>query len=316
MEWWVYLLIAVGVFIVLPYILMIFVVPPIIYNVTLCKRKPDTFSEEAMFRNKDEQIVQMYEEGRAWREKFAENRQRVEITSDGFKIVGEYYDFGSDKCVLIAGGRLDTRSFGAYYAEIYRKQGYNVLIQDPRCHGESSGVNYGGGIAEKADNLALIKYAHDKLGNKEISLHGVCLGAQSWVLLAGNGQLPEYVKTMVVDGLFLSLFNMFRMHTLRYKQPTFPFMFIFRSIVKHKTGGDILKEAPIKAVKHVQIPILFIAGVKDQFVSQEKSQRLYDECGSPKKKLVWMKEGIHAHLRINNVEMYDLAVKSFLEENR
>ena len=60
------------------------------------------------------------------------------------------------------------------------------------------------------------------------------------------------------------------------------------------------------------MPILFLYGRQDIFSLPEKSQKLYDTCTSLHKKIVWFDKGAHSHLRINNKEAYDNAIKEFV----
>ena len=75
-----------------------------------------------------------------------------------------------------------------------------------------------------------------------------------------------------------------------------------------------IREArPIRVIGKVKTPILFLHGRKDAFSLPKRAEELYVACNAPKE-LVWMDEGSHSHLRINNQELYDGSIKAFLQK--
>ena len=73
---------------------------------------------------------------------------------NGLKLVGEWFDYGFDKTVIILPGRRETLVYSYYYAQPYKELGINVLVIDQRAHGLSEGTYSTCGIKE-ADDVKL-----------------------------------------------------------------------------------------------------------------------------------------------------------------
>jgi len=258
--------------------------------------------------------VEMWKIANDWKDLYAHSHQGVVVQSDGFGLIGDYYDFGNDKCVIIAPGRNETGIYSLYFAEPYRKAGYNVLVFDPRAHGLSTGELSYCGIGEANDVMAFAKHAHDNLHNQSLVLHGVCIGGGSIALLMGGNEAPSYVKGIVLDGLFTSFYEQFKNHLTEGGHPVWPVMTCLRIIIRKKTRCDIKKQAPIEAVKRIQTPTLLLAGEKDIYSRPDKTKKLFEALASTKKKLIWFKKGAHSHLKINDEQGYETAIVDWLKE--
>ena len=84
-------------------------------------------------------------------------------------------------------------------------------------------------------------------------------------------------------------------------------------LARLESGMKIREARPIRVIGKVKTPILFLHGRKDAFSLPKRAEELYAACNAPKE-LVWMDEGSHSHLRINNQELYDGSIKAFLQK--
>ena len=57
---------------------------------------------------------------------------------------------------------------------------------------------------------------------------------------------------------------------------------------------------------------MMISGLKDKYVSPEKTKMMFDKLKSKNKEYHYLKEGNHSHLRINQIEEYDKLVIDFI----
>ncbi len=310
-----YLIIGFVVFgLLLPFLVMLPLVPNVLWKFVLTRSRPDKWSREEWKEFKDEEIKAMHQAGNDFRAGHKDKCKEVSIVSEGYHLVGEYYDFGGKGCAIFLGGRCDTLVYTAFYADPYVKAGYNILIVDWRSHGLSEGNLFGAGIAETADSLAWIRFAHDELGNPEIVLHGVCIGGQSWLLTAAREDFPSYVKSIVADGLYLSFYRMFTSHVIKNHQFPWPFMPILRGIMKRRNHVDIKLDSVEFKGNLIKTPVLAIGGRQDQFVPNKETEEAVKRLGSEKKRCVFLLEGIHSHFRYRNQETYDQTVSEWLKE--
>lgn len=261
----------------------------------------------------NEEQLKMWNDGISWMEKHKDKIIEVQTENDGFKLYGEYFDFGCDRCVVIIPGRCESLMYSYYFAPPYEKAGFNVLVIDTRCHGKSDGIYNTIGVKESGDVLKWCELIHEKFNNKEIYFHGICIGTSSALFALSSKNCPEYVKGLVTEGCFVTFRETFKRHMKYDKRPLFPVLDLVMLHINKHTGTNVYKDTPISAIKKVRpdTRMLFLYGKLDKFSLPEKSQKLFDTCASSDKKLVWFDKGAHSHLRINNTEKYDNAIVDF-----
>ena len=283
-----------------------------VYNNQLVRTEPEKWGRVCSAPDNEEQW-KMWNDGIAWMEPNRSRITEVSVESDGFKLYGEYFDFGSDRCVIILPGRCESLIYSYYFAEPYEKAGFNILAVDTRCHGKSEGKYNTIGVKESHDVLKWAELVHDRFDNKEVYIHGICIGTSSGIFAMTNKNCPDYLKGLVTEGCFVSFRETFKRHMMADNRPLFPVLDMVMLLINKHTGTNVYKDKPIRAIKHINhnARILFLYGKKDIFSIPEKSQKLFDACAATDKQLVWFEKGGHSHLRINNTEEYDNAIIKF-----
>lgn len=317
MPVWGYVLIGIIDFLIISLAVMFIITYRITYKVFLdwlVRTTPDKWGRECSCVT-DADHVKMFETGLEWGD---ENRQyctEVSIVSDGLKLVGEYFDFGFDKCVLIEQGRAESLLYDYYFAKPYKEAGCNVLVIDTRANGKSEGKYVGVGIPESRDIPRWINYITETYpANKEFYIHGICIGSAAAVLAAAKDDFPTCVRAIIAEGTFHSFYESFKEHLIELHKPTFPIMMQIRLICKIHIGIDIKKQSPINCIDKIKVPFMLLCGKEDIYSRPAKCQSLFDKCSSEQKKIVWFDKGGHSHLRIINEEKYDNEVKTFIKE--
>ena len=283
-----------------------------VYNNQLVRTEPEKWGRVCSAPDNEEQL-KMWNDGIAWMEPNRSRITEVSVESDGFKLYGEYFDFGSDRCVIILPGRCESLIYSYYFAEPYEKAGFNILVVDTRCHGKSEGKYNTIGVKESHDVLKWAELVHDRFDKKEVYIHGICIGTSSGIFAMTNKNCPEYLRGLVTEGCFVSFRETFKRHMMADNRPLFPVLDMVMLLINKHTGTNVYKDKPIRAIKHINhnARILFLYGKKDIFSIPEKSQKLFDACAATDKQLVWFEKGGHSHLRINNTEEYDNAIIKF-----
>jgi esterase/lipase len=260
----------------------------------------------------NEEQVEMWNEGINWAEENNVYMVPVKTENEGFNLYGELYRFDDKKCVIILPGRCECLKYSYYFAKPYEESGVSVLVIDSRSHGQSDGKYTSAGVAESRDVIKWANFLIEK-GFEEIYIHGICVGAAAGILALSNKNCPKEIKGMVSEGCFVSFRETFKLHTKFDGHPSFPVTdLVMLQILKH-TKENVYKDKPINHIHKVKQKMLFICGEMDLFSKPEKSQLLFDKCGSDDKELIWLEDGAHSHLRINNKEKYDNSVKDFLK---
>jgi esterase/lipase len=286
-----------------------------VYKTQLVRTEPQKWARVCSAPENEEQL-EMWNKGIEWADLYRDKITEVKTQNDGFNLYGEYFDFGSDKCVIILPGRCESLIYSYYFAEPYRKAGFNVLVVDTRCHGKSDGIYNTIGVKESGDVIAWSKLLNEKFGIKEVWYHGICIGTASAIFAIIRKDCPDYVKGFVTEGCFVSFRETFKRHMMADNRPLFPVLDLVMLHINHHTKTNVYKDKPITAIKKVapEKRVLFLYGKQDIFSIPQKSQLLFNACNATDKKLVWFEKGGHSHLRINNTESYDNAIIDFLKD--
>lgn len=303
---------VIGIFLLSQVLLVLFVPPFVIYRVLLVRTKKSKWGRECSLTNDKEQ-VDMFEIGKQWIEKYKDCVSDVKIQNEGFNLVGMYFDFGAKKSVIIIAGRSESCLYSCYFAEPYRKSGYNVLAIDNRSHGLSDGKYNNIGYKEYSDILAWGKFLHDEKKNDSIVLHGICIGSATALYALVQENCPDYFKGMVADGMFTTFKESFKNHLKAPPITKELAISIMMILISAHSGHNAFKEGPINCIQKLKKPILFIYGKQDKFSTPKNALQNFEKCSAPKK-LVWFEKGVHSHLRINAVEKYDDSICDWLKE--
>ncbi len=264
----------------------------------------------------------------------AQTHRDVSITSfDGLKLHGTYFPAlshaestgrtedgeentsGAKKAVICFHGYTgEGLSNHVAIADYFLKRGYAMLMPDARAHGESEGDYIGFGCLDRQDALGWINWLIQEMGQDvEIMLHGTSMGGAT-VLMTSGLELPANVKGIVSDCGFTSPKEVFT-YVLNhmYHLPAFPAI-QGADLLNRKLAGYGMAECNAKyEVQKAKVPILFIHGSADTFVPCSMCHEIYDNCRSPKRKLI-IEGAAHAESYYKDMETYEKALTEFAEE--
>ena len=301
---------VLGVFLLFG-VLPTFLISNVIYTKLLIRVNKDTWSRNVSWDDEEQQ--RMFDIGEEWGNTYEKYRKRVSITSKGFRLVGEFFDFGNKKTAIIIPGRMEAGTYSYYFSEPYRKAGYNILAIDNRSHGLSEGRYNCVGLKEYADILNWIKYVHDDLGSEKIYIHGICIGSATALYALTDKNCPDYVEGMTADGMYINFAENFKNHLIELKKPLFPFTLEVMLMITLVAKKSPYKKSPINLINRLNKPILFIYSKEDTYSLPRLGQVLFDKCQS-EKRLEWFEHGRHSHVRINAQDKYDLVIQNFIKE--
>ena len=306
--WTVGILLGSGL---LLWIASFFVASYFVYTCTLRRRTKEQWSRE-MPDDIDPEQKPMYLAGLEWGKENAAFKKDVHIVSSGLSLYGEYYDFGSDRCAVILSGRTESLRYGYYFAVPYAKNGYNVLVLDPRGHGLSDGEFNTVGFEESKDAIAWVKHIRDTFGISSFVFHGICIGAAAGMLALSSPDAPDCIHGIVTEGMFPNFGESMKNHMIEKRKPVFPTFTFVDMWMKHYTGHS-MKYGPINVISGVRTPLLMLHSKEDLYSTPEYAEKLYSLSGSENKRLVWFPHGRHSMLRITDTELYDGSITEFLK---
>ena len=282
----------------------------ITFVTTLVRRNKQKWDRNLHF--KVEPQITMDGIGIEWMKENIQYKEDVHVVNGKINLYGEYFDFGSDKCVMILSGRTESLRYGYYFAKPYAESGYNVLVMDPRAHGNSDGVFNTLGREESKDDLQWIKFLSEEKGIKQIVLHGICIGAAGGMYTITNPQCPDCVAGIVTEGMFANFYESMRNHLIEFHTLVFPVMQTINLLHRICTGYT-MRKGPLDIIDTLDKPILMLHSKEDPYSTPDFAQKLYDKCGSKNKEIVWFPKGGHSVLRFIDTEKYDSSIKAFLK---
>ena len=282
-----------------------------VYLHTLSKKYAGGWGRACSAPNNPEQI-KMWNDGVEYMAQFADKKHDVSITNDGLKLAGEFYDFGHKKTALFLAGRCECLMYGYFYAKPYKESGYNLLFIDPRAHGFSEGKLSTVGIKESTDVLAWMKYIAKEYKQESFALHCVCVGGAAGLLATTSKENPGLVERITLDGVFTNFKESYRRHYVDLGHKIFPVFHLIWMWFKIYTGVSVMESNPEKCLSTLELPVLFIHSKNDKYSVPENAEKMFNNCPSKNKRLVWFTEGSHSHIRNNATEKYDQTIKDFL----
>ncbi len=278
---------------------------------TLVRRNKKKWDRNLHF--KVEPQISMDGIGIEWMKENVQYKEDVHVVNGKINLYGEYFDFGNNKCAMILSGRTESLRYGYYFAKPYVESGYNVLVMDPRAHGNSDGVFNTLGRKESTDDLKWIDFLIKEKGIKQIVLHGICIGAAGGMYTITAKECPDCVAGIVTEGMFANFWESMRNHLIELHTLAFPIM-QFINFLYWVCTGYTMRKGPLNIIDTLDKPILMLQSKEDPYSTPEYAQKLFDTCGSKNKQIVWFPKGGHSVLRYVDTEKYDDSIKDFLKK--
>ncbi|MEA4911737.1 MAG: alpha/beta hydrolase [Oscillospiraceae bacterium] len=319
MSWWVWILLALGLFltalIVTSIILMRYSIvrtDPYDYNFTPGRDDPDSFPPSG-----DSPYRSAAREGNIWWN--TQPLERMEITSrDGLRLVGHYLpaDKPTKRLAFVIHGHRCVSGEMGFISRMYHRWGFNVFCADQRAHGKSEGRYIGMGWLERDDMNRWIDALLTKLGGDTvIVLHGISMGAATVMMMSGARDLSQNVRCAVEDCGYTDAFDTFYTHMRRDFKPL-PFKMLILCIASGLTkciAGYRFREASaLRVISSITFPMLFVHGTHDDVVPFEMMRRLYDAHGGNKEMLV-IELAHHGTCYFDNTPAYEARVRKFID---
>ena len=245
-----------------------------------------------------------------------ENYQTQTYTVEGMddyiihcELVSTAETFAANKYIIISHGYNSNRYGAAKYVPVYIELGYNCVIYDLRSHGENEPTVCTIGNYESQDLIKIINDTYERFGNDiYLGLHGESMGSST--SLSALGYNPK-VHFVVADCGFTNLYELigtaFKARHIEFAEPIVEFT------MRMLYGWSMKDTHAIDALKDNSVPICFIHGNDDTFITPDNSKQMKAvTCGYSEIHLV---DGAgHAESRaVLGKEAYEDIVADFLD---
>ena len=256
---------------------------------------------QTMQERKDYMLAQPHEE--VWR-----------MSEDGLRLHATFFPNQDSKKIALCLHGYTSQGMSDYIglSGYYLKHGFAMFLPDARAHGQSEGEYVGFGCLDRYDLLGWIHWIMERCGEDvQILLHGTSMGGAT-VLMASGLKLPPQVKGIVSDCGFTSPKAVFThvLHSM-YHLPTFPMIQIASFVNRRKAGYGLDDCNAAREVRKATVPVLLIHGSADSFVPCRMCEEIYENCASPKKKLI-IEGAAHAESYYKDPENYEKALDEFI----
>ena len=236
------------------------------------------------------------------------------MSRDGLRLHATFFPNAGSKRVVICLHGYTSQGMSDYIGlfDYYLKHGFAMFLPDARTHGKSEGKYVGFGCLDRYDLLGWIGWIIERCGEDvEILLHGTSMGGAT-VLMASGLELPPQVKGIVSDCGFTSPKAVFThvLHSM-YHLPAFPLIQISSLVNRRKAGYGLDDCNAAREVRKAKVPMLLIHGSADSFVPCSMCDEIYENCASPKTKLI-IEGAAHAESYYKDPEAYEKALDVFI----
>jgi uncharacterized protein len=219
-----------------------------------------------------------------------DGRDVVLETDDGIRLGAWYFPVpGRGPAVLVCNGNGGDRSMRAELAAALNRAGLSVLLFDYRGYGGNPGRPTEEGLAADARAAQAWLAAQPDLDPKRIVYFGESLGAAVSLGLA----VERPSAALVLRSPFTSLGDVGAVH--------YPWLPVRRLLLDRYPS--------MERVASLRVPVLVIAGDRDDIVPASLSKRLYDAAAEPKQWLLVPGAGHNDRALLDGPQMMDAIVR-------
>lgn len=239
--------------------------------------------------------------------------EEIKIKSPcGYDLSGIFIPNGiSHKTVVIGHGITYNLMGSLEYAPLFFERGYNLVLCDHRFHGRSGGKNCTFGYYEKYDLKAVVDWVYNRMGGAGlVGLQGESLGAAIALQEAG---IDERIAFVIADCPFSDLKALLRFRlSQEFHLPPAIFLPVADFITTQITGMSFDTVSPIRDVRDMTTPVLFIHGKQDTYIPPEMSQQMYTAKTNGIRAIHLMENAGHVESFTKNKSEYNQVVGQFL----
>ncbi len=220
---------------------------------------------------------------------FTSSRLRDEVTitaADGTELHGYLYNEGSDVTAVVL-PRFYEDGTADFLPGVYLNQltGCNILLPDPRMHGGSGGGYFTYGVKEQYDLAAWLDWADAALGKQTFIIWGEATGANTALMAAASGILPQSVAFIVAESPYASLHELAMEGIWKWFSVPRAFLYAVEGKLARSAAGFTVEDVDtVNALADAAptAPVLFLTSAADGYILPAWSEAVSDAYAGPK----------------------------------
>ena len=219
-----------------------------------------------------------------------------------------YIEIPEDKGIVVMfHGYSSSKSSLLEYSEEFNKKGYSTLLVDFMGSGGSTGNLTTIGFEESKDVKEVYQLVKAQYPNKEIILFGCSMGAASIMKSIRDYKInPDKI---ILECPFGSFEETTKKRFQAMNLPSFPFTDLLMIHGRIQLVFNPYKHNPIEYAKEIKVPTLLLLGRKDDRVSMNSIEKIYQNLSGTKKLGILENSGHEVYLNDDREEWH-----SFVDE--
>ena len=238
---------------------------------------------------------------------------------DGYTLSGTFIPNPEPtaKTIVFLHGFMENRTVGLNYLNLYMQSGFNMLLIDSRNHGQSGGDSVTWGNLEKYDLEQWISCLNQRIPSGTIGVHGISMGAATALMHAELNESNKRVAFYVADSAYSDFETLVELQVNRFATSSnleIPkFLLQYTNVVSYLHSRSTLRQAsPLRAVRNVTTPVLYIHGDADELVPAHMSLELQKATKGPSEVAIF-KSSTHGSAIFDNQKGYKEIVQNFIQ---
>jgi alpha-beta hydrolase superfamily lysophospholipase len=216
--------------------------------------------------------------------------------------------------VILCSGQNGSLDKDIPQAVPLHKAGFHVLMFDFRAHGRSPGTQVTFGALEQHDLLGAIDYVRMRRGIERIGVMGFSMGAGVTLLVAAN---DDRIAALVVDGAYPRLSGILTGWGRIRGLPGIlarGVAWLALLIGSLRARCRIYRANPIRTADQISVPVLFIHGEEDPYVSSAELNELAAAVRGPVE--IWsLPDAGHREAFVKHRDVYNQRVVEWFEQH-
>ncbi|NJN77348.1 MAG: alpha/beta hydrolase [Saprospiraceae bacterium] len=211
--------------------------------------------------------------------------------------------------VVLFHGYSGNKAGNVSYSNAFNEMAYSTLLVDFMGSGGSEGNQTTVGFKESQDVKAVFDYVKKTFPNEKIILFGSSMGAVS--IMKSIADYSIQPNKIILECPFGNMRKTVKKRFEAMNIPSFPFADMLMFYGGIQNGFNAYQHKATEYAKEIDMPVLLLYGAKDERVTLEETNDIFDGLKG-KKELVILEKSAHQNYLINDEKVWFEAMKTFL----